>query len=184
MGTREHPNWECLKQGEVGGTERTAQTKTHLGDSHSSPECARGARPRHVQPAINSKLRGCSLVGLRVRDVTHGSQLLSRAMLVQRKTQRTVQFERIKPTRTAMAAWIANEELKSEDFLFPNRLRNSPHVSTRQYARIVEHWVVSAGLDPTAYDMEGDRCGDPALAPIRRPAEGPKCCSPIDGESR
>lgn len=89
--------------------------------------------------AIGSKLRGCDLVALRVRDVTHGGQLLSRAMVVLRKTQRPVQFELTEPTRATVAAWVAKEGLRSEDFLFPSRLRNSPHVSTRQYARIVEH---------------------------------------------
>ena len=57
--------------------------------------------------AIDSKLRGCDLVSLRVRDVTHGNQVLSRAMVLQRKTQRPVQFELTEPTRTAMAAQIA-----------------------------------------------------------------------------
>jgi len=101
--------------------------------------------------AIDSKLRGCDLVNLRVRDIAHGSQVMSRAMVVQRKTQRPVQFELTEPTRTAVAAWIAKASLKSEDFLFPSRLENSPHVSTRQYARIVHHWVSSIGLDSTAY---------------------------------
>jgi len=101
--------------------------------------------------AIDSKLRGCDLVSLRVRDVTRGSQVLSRAMVVRRKTQRPVQFELTEPTRTAVTAWIAKTGLKSEDFLFPSRLHSSPHVSTRQYAGIVEHWVVAAGLDPSAY---------------------------------
>ena len=86
--------------------------------------------------AIDSKLRGCDLVNLRVRDVTHGSQILTRAMVVQRKTQRPVQFELTEPTRTSVAAWIAKASLQSEDFLFPSRLHTSPHVSTRQYARI------------------------------------------------
>ena len=101
--------------------------------------------------AIDCKLRGCDLVGLRVRDITHGTQILSRAMVVQRKTQRPVQFELTEPTRTAVAAWIAKAGLKSEDFLFPSRLHGSPHLSTRQYARIVEHWVLAAGLDRSAY---------------------------------
>ena len=101
--------------------------------------------------AIDSKLRGCDPVSLRVRDVTHGGQVLSRAMVVQRKTQRPVQFELTEPTRTAVAAWISKAKLKPEDFFFPSRLHDSPHVSTRQYARIVEHRVTSAGLDPAAY---------------------------------
>lgn len=101
--------------------------------------------------AIDSKLRGCDLVNLRVRDIAHGSQVMARAMVVQRKTQRPVQFELTEPTRTAVTAWIAKASLKPEDFLFPSRLENSPHVSTRQYARIVHHWVSSIGLDSTAY---------------------------------
>lgn len=107
--------------------------------------------------AIDSKLRGRDLVGLRVRDVTHGSKLLSRVMVVQRKTQRPVQFELTERTRTAVTAWISKEGLKSEDFLFPSRVRNPPHISTKQYARIVEHWVVAAGLDPSAYDTHSMR---------------------------
>ncbi len=107
--------------------------------------------------AIDSKLRGRDLVSLRVRDVRHGNQMLSRAMVVQRKRQRPVQFELTEPTRTAVAAWIAKAGLRSEAFLFPSRLHQSPHVSTRQYARIVEHWVVAAGLDPSAYGKHSMR---------------------------
>lgn len=107
--------------------------------------------------AIDSKLRGCDLVALRVRDVAHGNQVLSRTAIVQRKTQRPVQFELTEPTRTTVAAWIEKAKLKPEDFLFPSRLHHSPHVSTRQYARIVEHWVTLAGLDPTAYGTHSMR---------------------------
>jgi integrase len=101
--------------------------------------------------AVDSKLRGCDLVNLRVRDVVHGSQIMARAMVVQRKTQRPVQFELTDQTRNAVTAWIANANLKSEQYLFPSRAHNSPHVSTRQYARIVRRWVGSIGLDPAAY---------------------------------
>jgi site-specific recombinase XerC len=99
--------------------------------------------------AIDSKLRGCDLVNLRVRDITHGDHVLSRAMVVQRKTQRPVQFELTEPTRTAVAAWIEKAKLKPDQCLFPSRVSTSPHVSTRQYARIVHQWVASIGLDPT-----------------------------------
>lgn len=101
--------------------------------------------------AIDSKLRGCDLVNLRVRDVTHGNQILPRAMVVQRKTQRPVQFELTEPTRTAVAAWIVKVGLKPEQYLFPSRVARSPHVSTRQYARIVHQWIAAAGLDTSAY---------------------------------
>lgn len=101
--------------------------------------------------AIDSKLRGCDLVNLRDRDITHGNQILPRAMVVQRKTQRPVQFELTEPTRSAVSAWIDKAHLKPEQYLFPSRIGNSPHVSTRQYARIVHHWVAAIGLDSTAY---------------------------------
>jgi integrase len=101
--------------------------------------------------AIDSKLRGCDLVNLRVRDITHGNQILGRAMVVQRKTQRAVQFELTEPTRAAVATWIEKAKLKPEQCLFPSRLVDSPHVSTRQYARIVHQGVSAIGLDSTAY---------------------------------
>ena len=101
--------------------------------------------------AIDSKLRGCDLVNLRVRDVTHGNQIVPRTMVMQRKTQRPVQFEMTETTRDAIAAWMAKANLKSDQYLFPSRLHGSPHVSTRQYARIVHRWVGSVGLDPSAY---------------------------------
>jgi site-specific recombinase XerC len=101
--------------------------------------------------AIDSKLRGCDLVNRRVRDITHGNQILARAMVVQRKTQRPVQFEITEPTRTAVAAWIEKAKLKPEQCLFPSRLADSPHVSTRQYARILHQWVSAIGLDSTVY---------------------------------
>ena len=101
--------------------------------------------------AIDSKLRGCDLVNLRVRDITHGNQILARAMVVQRKTQRPVQFVLTEPTRAAVATWIEQAKLKPEQCLFPSRLSTSPHVSTRQYARIVHQWVAAIGLDSTMF---------------------------------
>ena len=101
--------------------------------------------------AIDSKLRGCDLVDLRVRDIAHGNQIMPRAMVMQRKTQRPVQFELTELTREAVAAWIAKADLKAEQYLFPSRLRSSPHITTRQYARIVRRWVGSIGLDPASY---------------------------------
>ena len=107
--------------------------------------------------AIDSKLRGYDLVSLRVRDVAHGNQILPRAMVMQSKTQRSVQFELTEPTREAVAAWITKAGLKPVQFLFPSRLGSSPHLSTRQYARAVHRWVGSIGLDPTAYGTHSMR---------------------------
>lgn len=107
--------------------------------------------------AIDSKLRGCDLVSLRVRDITHGNQILSRAMVIQSKTQRPVQFELTEPTRSAIATWLEKAHLRGDQYLFPSRIAKSPHVSTRQYARIVHQWVKAAGLDSSAYGTHSMR---------------------------
>jgi len=107
--------------------------------------------------AIDSKLRGCDLVSLQVRDVGRGNQILHRTMVMQHKTQRPVRFELTEPTREALTAWIAKAVLKPDDFLFPSRLHESPHLSTRQYARIVHRWVSSVGLDSSAYGTHSMR---------------------------
>jgi len=101
--------------------------------------------------AVDSKLRACNLMTLRVRDVCHGQMMASRALILQQKTSRPVQFEITEPARTAVAAWIAYSKRRSEDFLFPSRIHASPHLSTRQYARIVDSWVLQLGLDPANY---------------------------------
>jgi integrase len=107
--------------------------------------------------ALDSKLRGCDLVSLRVGDVAQGSRVCARAMVLQRKTQRPVQFELTEQTREAVAAWIAEAQLGSGGYLFPSRTKRSPHISTRQYARIVGQWVSSIGLDYTAYGTHSMR---------------------------
>ena len=107
--------------------------------------------------AIDSKLRGCDLVKLRVRDVSHGERIASRAMVMQQKTQRPVQFEITEITRAALLAWIRAAVLRPEDYLFRSRLRYSPHLSTRQYGRMVAGWVRMVGLDPAAYGTHSMR---------------------------
>ena len=101
--------------------------------------------------AIDSKLRSCDLVKLKVKDVQRGSTLLSRASILQQKTHQAVQFEITEHTRQSLEDWIRLSGVKHEDYLFKSRLRASEHLSTRQYARIVESWVSEIGLDPTAY---------------------------------
>ena len=101
--------------------------------------------------AIDSKLRSCDLVKLRVRDVCHGDRVATRAIVMQQKTQRPVQFEITEQTRDSVVTWIRQAGLRSEDYLFPSRLHTSPHISTRQYARVVRGWIRQIGLDASAY---------------------------------
>ena len=120
-------------------------------------------RPEEFNLAIESKLRACDLLKLKVRDVTHGSAVASRAIVLQQKTQRPVQFEITEPTRDAIGVWIASESLGSDDALFPSRVHASDHLTTRQYARIVSSWVSEAGLDLTRYGTHSLRRTKPTL---------------------
>ena len=91
------------------------------------------------------------MVKLRVRDVCHGGGMASRAIVLHQKTQRPVQFEITEPTREAVGAWISHAGLTAAHPLFPSRIRGSAHLSTRQYARIVDSWVEQLGLDRADY---------------------------------
>ncbi len=101
--------------------------------------------------AIDSKLRACDLLCLRVSDVMVGGRIGSPAMIMQRKTQRRVQFEITARTREAVTDWMQTAELSASSYLFPSQLHSSIHLSTRQYSRMVESWVAGIGLDSTAY---------------------------------
>jgi integrase len=101
--------------------------------------------------AIDSKLRSCDLVKLKVRDVCHGNGITPRAMILQQKTQQPVQFEITEQTRDALKNWINHNHFRPEDYLFPSRINSSNHISTRQYARIVHKWVEMIGLDTSLY---------------------------------
>jgi len=125
--------------------------RIHLQNAHAVRDLAM------FNLGIDSKLRGRDLVNLHVRDVTQGNQILPRAMVIQRKTQRPVQFELTEPTRSAVAAWLERAHLRGDQYLFPSRIASSPHVSTRQYARIVHHWVEAAGLDSSVYGTHSMR---------------------------
>jgi len=107
--------------------------------------------------AIDSKLRACDLTRLRVQDICVGNQVGTRTTVMQQKTQRPVQFEITDQTRESVQCWIRARGLKLCDYLFPSRLHSSPHLSTRQYARIVHRWVASIGLDDSAYGTHSIR---------------------------
>ena len=101
--------------------------------------------------AIDSKLRACDLLYLRVSDIASGGEVQSRAIVRQRKTKRPVRFEITARTRQSVQQLIEAANLADGAYLFPSRIHLSLHLSTRQYARIVESWVSSIGLDSAAY---------------------------------
>jgi integrase len=86
--------------------------------------------------AIDSKLRGCDVVKVKISDLVSGGRVRTRAIVIQRKTGRPVQFELLEPARGGTL----------DDFVFPSRIDRADHISTRQYARLVDEWVTGIGL--------------------------------------
>jgi integrase len=101
--------------------------------------------------AIDSKLRACDLMALTVGDISQAGRVQSRALIVQRKTGRPVQFEITEHTRESIQSWIGKAQLRPPDYLFPSRVNASSHLTRRQYARIVDRWISEIGLDPALY---------------------------------
>ncbi len=119
----------------------------------------RGTPPRScaVQPAIDSKLGGCDLVKLRVVDVFAATQVKERASIIQNKTGRPVRFEITKGTRRSLARWRAEPLMIGSERLWPGRIREPVHISTRQSARLWRSRVSSIGLEPSSYGTHSMR---------------------------
>lgn len=96
--------------------------------------------------AIDSKLRGCDLIRLRVGDLVSGNDIRARALVIQRKTGRPVQFEILEPARSSLLKWLERRGGTVEDYAFPSRVDHAQHLSTRQYGRLVDEWVAAIGL--------------------------------------
>lgn len=101
--------------------------------------------------AIDSKLRGCDLVKVRIGDLVAGGRVRTRAIIVQQKTKRPVQFEILEPARSSILAWLERRGGLLADYAFPSRVDHADHLSTRQYARLVDEWVIGIGLRKEDY---------------------------------
>lgn len=97
--------------------------------------------------AIDSKLRGCDLVKLKIGDLISAGEFRNRATIIQQKTGRPVQFEIMTEARRSLAVWLGHRGGSLRDFVFPSRIDYLGHLSTRQYARLVDEWVTVIGLD-------------------------------------
>ena len=91
------------------------------------------------------------LVKVRIGDVISGGRVRDRAIIIQQKTKRPVQFELMDTARKTMRAWLERRGGTLNDFVFPSRNDYMAHMSTRQYARLVHEWVVGIGLPPQDY---------------------------------
>jgi integrase len=107
--------------------------------------------------AIDSKLRGCDLVSLRVDDIVAGNQVRDRATIVQHETSRPVRFEITERTRASLEDWLKARPADRGPYVFPSRVHNQPHVTPRHYARIVHGWIEGAGMNSSAYGTHSMR---------------------------
>jgi integrase len=97
------------------------------------------------------RVRGCDIVKLKIGDLVSGGRVRSRAIVTQRKTGRPVQFELLELARTSILAWLEVRGGTLVDYAFPSRIDDVMHISTRQYARLVDEWVMGIGLRQEDY---------------------------------
>jgi integrase len=113
--------------------------------------------------AIDSKWRGCDLVKLRIGDLVSGGAIRNRATVIQQKTTRPVQFEIMAEARKSLLAWLERRKGSLNDFVFPSRVDYMGHISTRQYARLLDEWVSTVGLNKSEYGTHSMRRTKAAL---------------------
>ncbi len=161
----------ALEQEPSDRSESPAPAKT--GSGHSCEARTRGqlADLALFNLATDSKLRGCDLVRLKVTDLVSGGSVRDRVSVIQSKTGRPVQFEVSENTRGSVLEWVASPAMLGCGFLFPSRFHGSPHLSTRQYARLVRERVSAIGLGPSGYGTHSLRRTKAAL--IYRSPEWP-----------
>ena len=107
--------------------------------------------------AIDSKLRGCDVVSLKVEDVAPRGYSIDRATVRQRKTGRPVKFEITEQTRQAVDDYLHSAEKKPGDFLFTSRRGRDRCLTTRQYARLLSEWIAGIGLDASLFGTHSIR---------------------------
>ena len=101
--------------------------------------------------ALDSKLRGCDLVKIKIGDIVSGAEIRMRSIVIQQKTGRPVQFELTADVRASLLAWLERRGGAVGDYAFPSRIDHTGHLSTRQYARLVDEWVTAIGLRRAEY---------------------------------
>ena len=132
--------------------------------------------------AIDSKLRGCDLVKVRIGDLVSGGRVRNRAMVIQQKTKRPVQFELLEPARSSLLAWLERRGGTVENYAFPSRVDRLDHLSTRQYSRLVEEWVSGIRLRKEDYGTHSLRRTKAAL--IYKQTGNPRAVQILLGHSK
>lgn len=138
-------------KGKLTGAKPPLQTK-HVWSIRSKLQVLRRTRDLAMfNLAIDSKLRGCDVVNLKVEDVAPHGLAIDRATVRQKKTGHPVRFELTEQTREAVDDYIKAAGKKSGEFLFASRRNRERCMTTRQDARLVSEWIASIGLDPSFF---------------------------------
>jgi len=142
--------WIPWNKGQLTGAKPPLRQK-HVWAIRSMLQIGRRARDLAMfNLAIDSKLRGCDVVAIRVGDIAPNGYAIDRATVRQSKTGRPVRFELTEQTRQAIDDYLGSARKKPSDFLFSGR-RSGQNMTPRQYARLVSDWFVGIGLDPHLY---------------------------------
>jgi integrase len=148
-----------LEQGQANRGETSAAPKARLVNQDSI--AVTGARIRDLalfNLAIDSKLRGCDVVAIKVEDIARNGYTMDRATVRQKKTDRPVKFELTDQTRHAVDDYLKAAGKSPGEFLFSGRRGFGQCMTTRQYARLLSEWIASIGLDPNS--LARIRCGE------------------------
>jgi integrase len=137
-----------LEQRQTDRRKAAAPAKACLVDPDQAAGRGQDPRPGDVQSAIDSKLRGCDVVALKVEDVAPSGYAVDRATVRQKKTGQPVRFELTEQTRQAVDDYLRASAKKPGEFMFTGRRGSGRSITTRQYARLVSEWIATIGLDP------------------------------------
>lgn len=117
--------------------------------------------------AVESSLGATDLVRLQLKDISRKGEILSWVSLASTQTNHTVQFEISPASRALVEEWVAEKNLRPASYLFASRINDSPHISARQYSRIVADWISLIGLDPKGYSSQSLRRSKPMMMFIK-----------------
>lgn len=117
--------------------------------------------------AVESSLGATDLVRLQLKDIAKKGEILSSVSLASTQTNHAVQFEISPATSALIAQWVAEKNLRPASYLFASRISDSPHISARQYSRIVADWISLIGLDPKDYSAQSLRRSKPMMMFIK-----------------
>jgi integrase len=146
-----HGKWQPWNKGKITGQKPPLQPK-HVWAIRTRLQLRNKIRDLALfNLAIDSKLRGCDVISLRVSDVAPHGYTIDRATVRQRKTGRPVKFELTEQTRQSVDDYVRASPKRPEDHLFVGRRAGGLCLTTRQYARLVSAWIGSVGLDASVY---------------------------------